>query len=295
MELAKNALWGAQAERDAICGQVGKGASQANCDGAKAAVQQAEEQVRIAEVRLAEVLRGARQEDIAVLQAGVQQANAGLSSAAADASIAQAAVDAASAALAMAVANLSGAEATLQAAQAQRDQAQAALDLLLAGARSEDIALLEAQVRQAQASLAGAEATVRGLETQIDRLTMRSPVAGIVLACTAHVGELAASGAPLFTLADLRNLTLTVYIPEADLGQVALGQEARVTVDAYDDVFIGRVTHVASQAEFTPKNVETREERVNMVFAVELTLDNAAGRLLPGMPADATFIPRSRP
>jgi len=194
--------------------------------------------------------------------------------------------------LALAAANLSAAQAALQAAQAQRDQAQAALDLLLAGTRSEDIRLLAAQVRQAQAAAAGAEAALRGLEAQIDRLTLRSPVEGIVLVRTGHVGELVASGAPLFTLADLTQVTLTVYIPEADLGRVALGQEARVTVDAYPDLFTGHVTHIASQAEFTPKNVETREERVNMVFALEITLPNADRRLLPGMPADAVFAPR---
>jgi len=292
VELARNALWGAQAQRDAICGQVGKGASQANCDGARAAVQQAEEQVRIAEASLAEVRRGARKEDIAALQAGVQQAHAGASAAAANTSTAQASVDAIAAALAIAAANLDGAEASLQVAQAQRDQAQAALDLLLAGVRPEDIDLLEAQVRQAQASLAGAEAAVRGLQTQIERMTLQAPVSGVVLASTAHVGELAAPSIPLFTLANLAEVTLTVYIPEADLGRVSVGQEARVTVDAYGDSFGGRVTHIASRAEFTPKNVETREERVNMVFAVKITLDNEEGRLLPGMPADAVFAPR---
>lgn len=292
VELAKNALWGAQAQRDAICGQVGRGATQANCDGAKAAVQQAEEQVRIAEAQLAEVSRGARQEDIAALQAGVQQAKAGVSAAAADANTAQAAIDAARAALALANANLNGAEASLQAAEAQRDQAQAGLDILLAGTRAEDIALLEAQMRQAQSTVTGAEATLRGLETQIERMTLRAPVHGIVLVRGGHAGEMAAAGTPLFTLADLAQVTLTAYIPEADLGQVALGQSVNVTVDAYKDSFAGHVTHIASQAEFTPKNVETREERVNMVFAVEITLDNADGRLLPGMPADVIFAPR---
>jgi HlyD family secretion protein len=292
VELAKNALWGAQAQRDAVCGQVGRGATQAGCEGAKAAVQQAEEQVRIAEAQLAQVNEGARKEDIAALQAGVQQAKAGVSAAAADANKAQAAIDAAGAAVALAAANLSGAEASLQAAQAQRDQAQAALDLILAGARREDIQLLEAQVRQAQSALAGAEATLRGLQTQIERMTLRSPVSGIVMVRAGHVGELVASGVPLFTLADLAKVTLTLYIPQADLGRMALGQEVRVTVDAYQDTFVGQVTHIASQAEFTPKNVETREERVNMVFAVEITLDNADGRLLPGMPADAVFVSR---
>jgi len=80
-----------------------------------------------------------------------------------------------------------------------------------------------------------------------------------------------------------------VYVPEADLGQVSLGQTVEVTVDAYADVFIGHVSHIASKAEFTPKNVQTQEERVHMVFAVKIRLDNPDHRLKPGMPADATF------
>jgi multidrug resistance efflux pump len=80
-----------------------------------------------------------------------------------------------------------------------------------------------------------------------------------------------------------------VYVPEADLGRVSLGQTVEVTVDAYDDVFIGQVSHIASQAEFTPKNVQTQEERVHTVFAVNIRLGNADHRLKPGMPADATF------
>jgi multidrug resistance efflux pump len=96
-------------------------------------------------------------------------------------------------------------------------------------------------------------------------------------------------GAALFTLADLDQVTLTVYVPEAELGKVALGQEVEVTVDAYDQVFPGQVTHIASQAEFTPKNVQTQEERVHMVFAVKIRLDNPDHQLKPGMPADAVF------
>jgi multidrug resistance efflux pump len=90
------------------------------------------------------------------------------------------------------------------------------------------------------------------------------------------------------TLADLEQLTLTIYIPEDQLGWVQIGQPVSVTVDAYPDrVFVGTVTHIASEAEFTPKNVQTREERVSMVFAVKVALSNKDHALKPGMPADA--------
>jgi multidrug resistance efflux pump len=91
------------------------------------------------------------------------------------------------------------------------------------------------------------------------------------------------------TIANLGEVTLTVYVPEADLGQVSLGQRVEVTVDAYQEVFTGEVSHIASQAEFTPKNVQTQEARVHMVFAVKIVLENADHRLKPGMPADAAF------
>ena len=96
-------------------------------------------------------------------------------------------------------------------------------------------------------------------------------------------------GGTLFMLADLDDLTLTVYIPEAELGEVRLGQSAQIQVDAYDDFFDGKVSHIASAAEFTPRNVQTQEERVHMVFAVKILLDNHEDFLRPGMPADATF------
>ncbi len=115
------------------------------------------------------------------------------------------------------------------------------------------------------------------------------PVSGVVVERLLQVGELAAPGAPLFTLADLDEVTLKVYVPEADLGKVAVGQAVQVTVDAYDETFTGQVSTIASQAEFTPSNVQTQAERVHMVFAVKIRLANPDHLLKPGMPADAVF------
>lgn len=95
-------------------------------------------------------------------------------------------------------------------------------------------------------------------------------------------------GVPLLTIADLDELTLTVYVAENQLGKVQLGQPVSVTVDAYPErVFRGTVTWISSQAEFTPKNVQTQEERVSMVFGVKVKLSNLDHALKPGMPADA--------
>jgi HlyD family secretion protein len=215
-------------------------------------------------------------------QARLAQAQAGVQAADVQVVQVQSGVEAAQAAQTIA-------QAGVKAAQARLDQARDALALLQAGARQEELWLLEANVAQAEASLNNAQAALQMLDAQLERLKLTAPVGGIVLDRMVHVGELAAMGAPLLTIANLDEVTLTVYVPEADLGQVALGQQVEVTVDAYPDVFAGQVSHIASQAEFTPKNVQTQEERVHMVFAVKIKLPNADHRLKPGMPADAAF------
>ncbi len=313
-DLARNALWQAQLERDATKGVPGVPGYQK--DLADAVVGAAEISARIAQLQYELAAKGAPDEQVRIAQAAVRQAQAQLDKVKSGArpeevDMAQAGVDAAQAQLAQtesgvdaAKANVDTAQAGVEAAQAvviiaqagtdaaqaQLDQAQAALDLLKAGTRSEEISLLEAKVAQAEAALAGAEAALKVLDTQLERLTLAAPVDGIVVERLVHSGELAAPGAALLTLANLDEVTLTVYVPEADLGRVMLGQMVEVTVDAYDDVFTGQISHIASQAEFTPKNVQTQEERVHMVFAVKIRLGNTDHRLKPGMPADATFL-----
>jgi len=162
--------------------------------------------------------------------------------------------------------------------------AQAQVEGLQMGATPEQIAAMEAQVAMARAAL-------QTLEVQATKFTLRAPIAGLVLEQPVHVGEVALPGAPQMTLGNLDKLTLTVYVPEDQLGQVQLGQAVSVTVDAYPErVFPGTVTFIASKAEFTPKNVQTREERVNMVFAVKVSLPNPDHALKPGMPADAVLV-----
>lgn len=151
-------------------------------------------------------------------------------------------------------------------------------------AQSAERDALAQQVRQAEAVLAEQHSYVH-------YFTVRSPLQGTVLTRTVELGEWVTVGAPLFTLVDLAQLYMKVYIPEPQVGLVALGQEARVYVDAYpEQAFPARVTRVAQQAEFTPKNVETKEERVKLVFAVEVSLqENPGGVLKPGMPGDAVI------
>ncbi len=155
------------------------------------------------------------------------------------------------------------------------------LDELKAGPTEADIAVAEAQVAQAKASGAA-------LEAQIEMMTLRSPIDGIVSSRSAHVGEAALAGATLLTIANLDEVRLTIYVPEDELNRVYLGQDVEIQVDSFPGrVFTGTVSNISQRAEFTPKNVQTEKERVNMVFAVKVRLPNPDHVLKPGMPADA--------
>lgn len=177
-------------------------------------------------------------------------------------------------------AQVHAAEAAYRLAQADVAVAQAELAAVKAPPLAEDIAIAQAKVHKA-------EATLHILEVLRKKMTLRAPCDGIITSRAVEVGELAEPGRPLLTIADLSEVTLTVYVPETQIGLVKLGQRAVVTVDSYPGRgFPGRVTYIADQAEFTPRNVQTKEERVNIVFAVKITLPNPEGRLKPGMPAD---------
>lgn len=133
-------------------------------------------------------------------------------------------------------------------------------------------------------------ASRRVLELQAQDYTLRSPVSGIVTRVAAHVGEMALPGQPLLAVSDLSTLKLTIYVREVDLGRVAVGQQIRLVADPYPtQAFRGVVTSINERAEFTPRNVQTRSDRLNLVFGVQATIENGDGALKPGMPVDATF------
>lgn len=178
-------------------------------------------------------------------------------------------------------AQVDAAEAQYRSAEAAVELARAQLDGLRAGATVEEIATLEAQVQQAQAQLESARVA-------LSKLTLVAPTRGQVLEIAAHEGELALPGVPILTVADLEKVRLTVYVPENRLGQIRVGQPVEVRVDSFPDrVFTGHIASIATQAEFTPRNIQTAEERVNMVFAVKVIIPNPGRALKPGMPADA--------
>ncbi len=182
-------------------------------------------------------------------------------------------------------AQLHAAEMQCDLAEAQVAAAQATLDELEAGPTAEEVAIAEAQVRQA-------EAAVRIVDAEVAWLTLIAPMDGIVTSRSAQVGETATAGMPLLTVANLDEVKLVIYVPETRVGQVSLGQEVEVQVDSFPGrVFVGEVANIAGEAEFTPRNVQTQEERVNLVFAVKVRIPNPGHLLKPGLPADATLQP----
>ncbi|MEJ2758013.1 MAG: efflux RND transporter periplasmic adaptor subunit, partial [Anaerolineales bacterium] len=167
-------------------------------------------------------------------------------------------------------------------AQARLDNAQDALvgyqtgdDALQVQAAQAGVKQAETALAQAQAGLAQAKAALKVLEISLDKVEVKSPISGVVLSENLIEGQLVASGASVMTIGQLDEVTLTVYIPEDQYGQVSLGQDAIVRVDSFPDrTFSGTVTYIADQAEFTPRNVQTTEGRTNTVFAVKVTIPN---------------------
>ncbi len=119
---------------------------------------------------------------------------------------------------------------------------------------------------------------------------------GVVVNKLAHQGEIIMPGIPLLTVADLDEVTLTVFVSGADYGRIQEGQAVEVRVDSFPRRSVpGVITRISDQAEFTPKNVQTQEERVSLVYAIKITIPNEDQRLKPGVPADVVFaeaIPR---
>lgn len=122
------------------------------------------------------------------------------------------------------------------------------------------------------------------------RERVRTPLDGVVLYRSVEPGEVASPGTPLITVADLTNLSLTVYVPEDRYGRIVLGESYPVTVDSFPgETFTGTVRHISDKAEFTPRNVQTTDSRKTTVFAIRLDLPPSDGKLKPGMPADVQF------
>ena len=179
---------------------------------------------------------------------------------------------------------LETAQAADRVAQAQVEEAGQRLGLLESGPRPEQIDQAQHRVRQAEEALALAE-------TRLSYTVLTAPLAGMVLADHVESGEQVAAGAPVVTVGDLTSVWLRGYVDETDLGRVKIGQRVRVSTDTYTDKsYDGAVTFISSEAEFTPKSVQTSKERVKLVYRIKIDVENPAHELKPGMPADASIV-----
>jgi len=181
--------------------------------------------------------------------------------------------------------------------QDQLDQARQHQNIALAGVEQarQNLALLREgprreEIDQAAATLRARQAAVETAQRQLDYTEARSPVAGVVAVRLAEVGEIVSSGKPVLRIAELGRPWVRAYLNETDLTRVQVGQAAEVRVDGLPGkVLVGRLAFVSPNAEFTPKTVETRALRVDLVYRVKIEVDNPGGVLKLGQPADVVL------
>jgi len=309
VQQAEGAYRSAQANLDELLA----GTRKEDIARAQAQYQASVDALREAQARLALVRAGTRKEEIEQARAAVNQAQATLDDAQTSlrraeslekqGAIAKEQADQARTRRDVAAAQLEAAQQRLLEAQrgarpeelraAQEAAAQAAsrmqaakaqLDLARAGARPETIAAARARAEQAKAAWDAAQ-------VQLTYARIPCPLAGTVTLRNLEPGEYVSPGTPILRVAALERVWLRVYVSETDLGRVKLGQRSFVTTDTYPDKrYEGRVTEISPQAEFTPRNVQTKEEREKLVYGVKVTVDNPHHDLKPGMPGDAVIV-----
>ena len=205
--------------------------------------------------------------------------------------------------------DLDNAKSAYQSSAARREAARQKLDLLLAGTRPEEIDRADRLFKQARANLelvqrgarkedidaakaqvTRARSAVQQIETQLAELEVKAPADAFVEVLQLRPGDLINPGSPVATLVEVNRLWVRVYVPEPELGEMQLGKEVSVSVDTFrGESFLGRIEEIASRGEFTPRNVQTRDERAHQVFGVRVRLDNSAHKLRAGMAADVTI------
>jgi HlyD family secretion protein len=177
----------------------------------------------------------------------------------------------------------------INAQQGQVERARAAVKM--AEANSLEMKRRQQDLATRQAEIARSTASVALIDTQLADTIVSSPVDGVVLVKAADVGEVLAPGTTVVTVGDIDHPWLRGYVNETDLGKIKLGAKAKVTTDSYKGrVYQGRVTFISSEAEFTPKQIQTEQERVKLVYRIKIELDNPHRELKSNMPADAEIV-----
>ena len=176
----------------------------------------------------------------------------------------------------------------VNAQQAQLEHARGALKM--AEANSLEMKRREEELTTRRAEIARSRASIALIDAQLADTIAASPVDGVVLVKSADPGEILSAGTTIVTVGDIEHPWLRGYVNETDLGRVKLGAKVKVTTDSYKGkVYDGRVTFISSEAEFTPKQIQTEQERVKLVYRIKIELDNSRRELKSNMPADAVI------
>ena len=267
-----------------------------------------EAELSLAEARLDDLLAGSRPQEIQQAEAALTDARAQLTWATLDWQRAQALYKNED----ISKSQFDQAQTKFNSMGALVQQAEQRLALVKEGPRKQEIIGARAQVARAQASVKLAEATRIELQrkeqelvarrseieraraqagisrAQLSDTTITTPIDGVVLVKSAEPGEVIAAGTTIVTIGDLEHPWLRAYINETDLGRVKLGQKVKLTTDSYPGkVYEGTVSFIASEAEFTPKQIQTKEERVKLVYRIKIEVDNSSRELKNNMPMDA--------
>lgn len=239
--------------------------------------------VKSAQVRLEKLLAGSRPEEVREAEAVLHQAQFDLENKRVQYERMKALFDG----KVIPRETLDNTEARYKIARAALDRATEQYKLVKEGPRREDIEDAKALVEQARASL-------KLSETQLGYAIVYSPISGIVLVKPGEVGEVVNPGTPVLTVADIEHVWLKAYIPETELSRVKWGQEVIVATDLRPQKeYKGRISFISSQAEFTPKQIQTEKERVTLVYRIKVDIPNPNRELKPGMPADGRILVNS--
>jgi HlyD family secretion protein len=247
----------------------------------EAAVSVARAQLGAAEARLSELRRGSRPQELATADAAVRSAQERLTDAEREAERARTLYE--GGAISRQV--YDRAATALEVVRSAVDQAREQRELVSEGPRAETIQAQSAVVEQARANLARTEAV-------LDHSLIRAPFDGLVTIRHREPGETVGAGSPVLTLLDPDDRWVRIYVPEDRIGAIRIGMPAEVVSDTYPDrTFEGEVIFIGSEAEFTPRNVQTPEERIKLVYPVKVRITGDSDFVLkPGIPADVTLM-----
>ncbi len=233
-----------------------------------------------ADAKLKLLLAGAREEDVEQAQENVKAAKAAYEKAESNYNRIKNLLESGSATKSL----FDEAKAAYEMARANHQASKKVLEKLLKGARTEEIEIGQADKSQAEANL-------ELIEKKITDCIITSPISGTITNKLIERGERTSPNGMVVTITKTDSMWITIFVGEKNIAGIKIGQKAEITIDSYgNERFIGEVRHISEEAEFTPKNIQTKDEREKLVFGIKIKIDNKEGILKVGLPADAVIL-----